>query len=46
MNNIAVMPPVYKSNKEPYLHLSFDSIVNQTYADAISISERLKNHEL
>ena len=30
---IAVILPVYKNDKVPYLHLSFDSILNQTYQD-------------
>ncbi len=30
---IAVILPVYKNDKVSYLHLSFDSILNQTYSD-------------
>ena len=30
---IAVILPVYKNDKVSYLHLSFDSILNQTYKD-------------
>lgn len=30
---IAVILPVYKNDKVPYLHLSFDSILNQKYSD-------------
>ena len=33
MMKIAVILPVYKNDKVPYLHLSFDSILNQTYKD-------------
>lgn len=31
MLKIAVILPVYKNDKVPYVHLSFDSILNQTY---------------
>ncbi len=31
MNKIAVILPVYKNDKVPYIKLSFDSILNQTY---------------
>jgi len=31
MEKIAVILPVYKKDKVPYVHLSFDSILNQTY---------------
>jgi len=30
---IAVILPVYKNDKVPYLHLSFDSILNQNHSD-------------
>lgn len=33
MEKIAVILPVYKNDKVPYVHLSFDSILNQTYKD-------------
>ena len=33
MNGIAVILPVYKNDKVPYIKLSFDSILNQTYKD-------------
>lgn len=33
MNKIAVILPVYKNDKVPYVRLSFDSILNQTYKD-------------
>lgn len=33
MKKIAVILPVYKNDKVPYVHLSFDSILNQTYKD-------------
>lgn len=33
MNQIAVILPVYKNDKVPYIKLSFDSILNQTYKD-------------
>lgn len=32
-NKVAVILPVYKNDKVPYLHLSFDSILNQTYSE-------------
>lgn len=31
MQKVAVTLPVYKNDKVPYIHLSFDSILNQTY---------------
>ena len=31
MKEIAVILPVYKNDKVPYIKLSFDSILNQTY---------------
>ena len=31
MDKIAVILPVYKNDKVPYIKLSFDSILNQTY---------------
>ena len=33
MKKIAVILPVYKNDKVPYIKLSFDSILNQTYKD-------------
>ncbi len=33
MNEIAVILPVYKNDKVPYVKQSFDSILNQTYKD-------------
>lgn len=33
MNKVAVILPVYKNDKVPYIRLSFDSILNQTYGD-------------
>ena len=33
MNKIAVILPVYKNDRVPYIKLSFDSILNQTYKD-------------
>lgn len=33
MEKIAVILPVYKNDKVPYIKLSFDSILNQTYKD-------------
>lgn len=32
-NKVAVILPVYKNDKVPYVRLSFDSILNQTYKD-------------
>lgn len=31
MEKIAIILPVYRNDKEPYIKLSFDSILNQTY---------------
>ncbi len=31
MQKVSVTLPVYKNDKVPYIHLSFDSILNQTY---------------
>lgn len=33
MDKVAVILPVYKNDKVPYIRLSFDSILNQTYKD-------------
>lgn len=33
MNKVAVILPVYKNDKVPYVRLSFDSMLNQTYGD-------------
>ena len=33
MNKVAVILPVYKNDKVPYIKLSFDSILNQTYGN-------------
>lgn len=33
MKKIVVILPVYKNDKVPYIKLSFDSILNQTYKD-------------
>lgn len=33
MDKVAVILPVYKNDKVPYIKLSFDSILNQTYKD-------------
>ena len=36
MKSIAVILPVYKNDKVPYIKLSFNSILNQTY-EALSL---------
>ena len=33
MEKVAVILPVYKNDKVPYIKLSFDSILNQTYGN-------------
>lgn len=37
MNKIAVILPVYKNDKVPYVRLSFDSILNQTYQGQVKL---------
>lgn len=37
VDKVAVILPVYKNDKVPYIHLSFDSILNQTYKDVTLI---------
>ena len=37
MEKIAVILPVYKNDKVPYVHLSIDSILNQTYKGKVTL---------